>query len=110
MRSLPLISGCDRPRPSHPATRAHRRLRDRRRGLRGVDRRRSALRWAGPAVQCLPVRGPGLSRFGLYGRYDSFSLDGSHVLRLASRLIVEALRPGIRPIPRMPVPLPTSIK
>ena len=34
---------------------------------------------------------------------------GTHVLRLASPPAVEALRPGIRPIPRMPAPLPISI-
>ena len=35
---------------------------------------------------------------------------GTHVLRLASPPAVEALRPGIRPIPRMPAPSPTSIR
>ena len=44
-----------------------------------------------------------------YGRYDSFSLDGNHVLRLISRLMLDGLRPSIAPIPRMLAPLPTSI-
>ena len=56
-----------------------------------------------------PVHGPVFSRFGRYGRQDSFSLDGNHVLRLISLLTVEALRPSIRPILRMLVPLPISI-
>lgn len=43
------------------------------------------------------------------GRRRSNSSDGSHVLRLASPPTVEALRPGIRPIPQMPAPLPIPI-
>lgn len=33
--------------------------------------------------------GPAFSLFGRYGRYDSFSLDGNHVLRLTSRLMLD---------------------
>lgn len=36
-------------------------------------------------------------------------MDENHVLRLISLLTVEALRPSIRPILRMLVPLPISI-
>ena len=73
------------------------------------DLLRSALRRAGPAMWWRPVHGPAFGLFGRYGRYDSFSLDGNHVLRLISRLMPDGLRPGIAPIPRMPAPLPASI-
>lgn len=50
-----------------------------------------------------------LKSIGVQPIQSSFSLDGNHVLRLISRLIVEAclpIRPAIR---RMLVPLPISI-
>lgn len=68
-----------------------------------------AARPALTAMQHPPVHGPVFSRFGRHGRQDPFSSDGNYVLRLISLPTVEALRPGIRPIPRTPAPLPISI-
>lgn len=65
---------------------------------------------AARARRCSSARPtPVLRRLGWYGRYDPFSLDGNHVLRLISLLMVDALRPSIVAIARMPVPLPISI-
>ena len=36
----------------------------------------------------MDVQGPVFSRFGRYGRYDSFSLDANHSPRFSSRLTV----------------------
>ena len=105
MARRPHINGGDR-----SATHARRRPDARRRGLRATALRRMALRRAGPATWQRPVHGPVLSRLGRHGRYDSLSLDGNHVSRSISLPTVEALRPSIRPILRMLVPLPISIR
>lgn len=50
MRSLPLMSSGDHPRPSRSATHDHSLSHDSLCGLRGLSLRRSALRRAGPAM------------------------------------------------------------
>ena len=49
-RSLPDISSGDQPRRSRSATHDHNLSSDSLNGLRAAARRRSALRWAGPAT------------------------------------------------------------
>ncbi|ROT86734.1 transposase [Bifidobacterium mongoliense] len=48
-------------------------------------------------------------RYLVGSRYDSFRLDGSHVLCLISMLTLDALCPGVTASARIGVPLPTSI-
>ena len=55
--------------------------------------------WNGPAVH-----GPAFSRFGRYGRQDSFSLDADHRPRRDSRLTVDLSQPSRRAIPLTPNP------
>ena len=62
---------------------------------------------AGDVIPARPR--PVFRRFGRYGRQDSLSLDGNHVLRLISLLMPDGLRHGKRAIFLTPVPLPTSI-